>query len=77
MLLFFILDISSAKKDDSFLQWCDTSLADKVGTKLCIFQKHLGTSLHLGAYITKTMFPREILSIFPQSLGYWGRILRC
>ena len=74
MLLFSIPDISSSFQEKMTLSYNGVILALQIKLEQNLyFSKHLGTSVHLGAYITKTMFPREILSIFPRSLGYWGR----
>ena len=73
MLLFFIPAINSGFQEKMALSYNGVILALQIKLEQNLyFSKHLGTSVHLGAYITKTMFPKEILSIFPQSLGYLG-----
>lgn len=71
MLLFFIPAINSGFQEKMIRSCNGVILALQIKLEQNLyFSKHLGTSVHLGAYITKTMFPKEILSIFPQSLGY-------
>ena len=73
MLLFFIPAINSGFQEKMTLSYNGVILALQIKLEQNLyFSKHHGTSVHLGAYITKTMFPKEILSIFPQSLVYLG-----
>ena len=52
MLLFFIPAINSVfqEKMTLFLQWCNTSLEDKVGTKLVFFKASWNLSAFRSLY---------------------------